>query len=142
MKLIGIVTKVLIGCLSLRDTGYKACSEGVKRLTESLNSVATLQSNMKFDPKDFFVEKEASDVEGFVIIDSDEGGAGYRMAEKWEQEEKTQWITYWLPEERLQERLSEERCAHSKTITDTQFEGVLNLAGVLEQHKESTKAAA
>ena len=103
---------------------------------------------MKFDPKDFFVEKEASDVEGFVIIDSDEGGAGYRMAEKWEQEKRTPgsapnstWITYWLPEERLQERLSEEKCAHSRTITDTQFEGVLNLAGVLEQYSQTVEAA-
>lgn len=126
--------------LALRDTGYKACREEAKRLDESLKSMATLQSNMKFEPKDFFVEEEASDVEGFVVIETDSGGAGYRMAERWGRDKGTRWITYWLPEERLQERLSEEKCTHSKTITDTQFEGVLKLAGVNEQYSESKKA--
>jgi len=100
---------------------------------------------MEFTIKDFFTEKEANDVGGFVVIDTDEGGAGYRMAEKWNRPERDggpTWLTYWISEEALQDRLDAGKCAHAKTISAKQFRGVLNLAGVSDQYQEAMAATA
>ncbi len=103
---------------------------------------------MEFDPKAFFVEKEAHDVEAFVVIESSESGPGYgepsyRMAEKWTPHDSDpEWTTYWIPEETLLARIERGECAYAKDVSDKQFKGVLNLAGVTKQVTDESKAVA
>lgn len=99
---------------------------------------------MEYQTKDFFTEVEASDVGGFVVIDTDET-EGYRMAEKWNRPERDggpTWLTYWISEQALQDRLDAGKCRHTTEVSDEQFQGILNLAGVSEQYEEATKATA
>jgi len=96
---------------------------------------------MEFDPKAFFVEKEESDVQAFIVIDSSENhpsydGPAYRMAEKWTPaNEDARWTTYWIPEETLLARIERGECAYSKDVTDKQFKGVTRLADASDAHK-------
>lgn len=92
---------------------------------------------MEYDTKAFFVEKDEPDVKGFVVIDTDDS-AGYRMAEKWvrpEAEGGERWLTYWIPEAALEERLAAGQCAYSTQVSEKQFRGLLRLAGVAHQYE-------
>lgn len=90
---------------------------------------------MEYDTKDFFVENEDKDVQGFVVIETDET-EGYRIAEKWNRSEAQGgpvWITYWIPAGTLSARADRGECKKTTSVSDKQFRGVLNLAGVKKQ---------
>lgn len=78
----------------------------------------------------FFVEREASDVDGFFIIDANER-QGYRIAEKWDRPYgEPVWNTYWRPEDDLLERVAAGKCELFKQVGTKELRGVCNLAGV------------
>lgn len=88
---------------------------------------------MHYEPRQMFVELEDDDVEGFVIIDTDDT-EGYHIAEKWTPDDgEKRWSDYWLPVDHLDERLEQGHCKKSKFLTEKQFRGVLNLAGVKDR---------
>lgn len=95
---------------------------------------------MEYQRKDFFVEKESTGVDGFVVIDTDET-RGYRVAERWEPpktpyitnpQADSKWLTYWIPARSLAARVEAGKCEQTTTVSDKQFRGVMNLAGVDE----------
>ena len=90
---------------------------------------------MEFNTKAFFTENKEQDVQGFVIIESSETGPGYdepshRIAEK---SQEFGWLTYWMPEETLLARIERGECSYGKDVSTSQFNGVLNLAGVSQE---------
>lgn len=108
---------------------------------------------MEFETKQFFTETEDSDIQGFVVVATStdggpitgESGTAYRIAEKWnrpEQDGGPVWTTYWIPEETLLARVERGECAPTKVVTDTQFKGVCNLAGIADQVANKAPATA
>lgn len=104
---------------------------------------------MEYDQRDFFTEIEDSDVQGFVVIETAEDGEpgslsgeeSYRIAEKWNRSDRDGgpvWITYWMPAQALDNRIAEGSCKHTTTMSEEQFRGVLNLAGVEHQTEVAT----
>lgn len=101
---------------------------------------------MEYQTGAFFVEKEESDVQGFAIIETSEGGPelgepSYRVAEKWnrpESEGGPAWLTYVIPEELLLARIERGECAYTKQMSNTQLNGVENL---VEKRVAETNAA-
>lgn len=85
---------------------------------------------MSYSVGDFFKEHEASDVNGFGIIASSDT-AGFRIAEKWlrpEHEGGETWLTYWITEEALSDRVDADKCEKLKELSDKQLDGMRKLA--------------
>lgn len=98
---------------------------------------------MKFDTRAFFTELSDSDVDGFAVIETD-STEGYRMAEKWNRPERDggpTWLTYWIPEEALLDRIQSGKCKQTTTLSHKQYRGVLKLADVFDEVETNTVAA-
>lgn len=100
-----------------------------------------MTATQRFETKDFFAEFEDPTVPGFFVIEVSDGDGpcrdradaqgAYRIAEKWNSPNaETTWLTYWIPESKLQKRVDEGKCELISKATDKQFEGALKLAGV------------
>lgn len=91
---------------------------------------------MDYERGAYFTEMEDSDVSGTVVVEVDESGEQYRMAEKWDRPESDGgiiWHTYWITAEALNDRLEKDACAYVKQVSAKQFEGILNLAEIEDQ---------
>lgn len=103
---------------------------------------------MEFDTRAFFVEHEEPTVSGFMVIESSQTGPGYgepsyRIAEKWDRPDgDTTWTAYWIPEATLLARIERGECEYAKQASESQYEGVLNLAGVSVSSSDKVAATA
>lgn len=96
---------------------------------------------MEFDTKAFMTEPENNEVKGFAIIQVNEDTEQYRVAEKWEpKHSEDRWLTYWISERKLLERIEEGSVKYYKDLTDSQYEGILKLASVKGASEVSVKA--
>lgn len=89
---------------------------------------------MEYNERAFFTSEEDS-IEGVVVIETSETGPGYdepsyRVAEKWTPDDaEDRWLDYWMPASFLTESVESGKMAYAKQVTDTQYEGILNLTG-------------
>lgn len=91
---------------------------------------------MEYDTRAYFTEREADDVNGFIIVEVNEDSQQYRVAEKWERDESDggpTWLTYWIREAALLERERSGSIDYRKQLNDKQFEGVQNLAEISDR---------
>lgn len=98
---------------------------------------------MDYTEQAFFSEHEADDVTGFAVIEVNEDSEQYRVAEKWnrpDSEGGPTWLTYWITEQALADRLSRDACSYKQQLSDKQYEGILNLADVSHQYQEEVAA--
>jgi hypothetical protein len=83
---------------------------------------------MKFDTKTYFREKAYDDVRGFVIIETQ--GDRRCIAEKWlREEEGDKWVSYWVNIAQLETRLDKNAIERVGSISDEQFNQVLDSLG-------------
>jgi hypothetical protein len=93
---------------------------------------------MEHQRRAFFSEHEADDVTGFVIIEVNEDSEQYRVAEKWNRSEgDSVWLTYWISEQALADRMARDACSYKQQLSANQFEGILNLADVSHQYQKA-----
>lgn len=79
---------------------------------------------MEYDRRQYFREHDDESVKGFTVIETDQT-EGYRVAEKWQRDnESNKWISYWVSEEKLADRVADSLCEPAATLTDEQFERV------------------
>lgn len=84
---------------------------------------------MEYDAKTFFTEHEADSVNGFVVINAENGR--YQIAEKWLKDDgEDRWISYVVPESDLLARVESEACEPKGHVSDDQYEAVCKKAGV------------
>jgi hypothetical protein len=80
---------------------------------------------MEYDTRTYFKEHDAEDVKGFTILEAK--NAKYHIAEKWlalDERTEDKWLDYWITEDDLASRVSDEKCEPVGTLSDDQFEGV------------------
>lgn len=93
---------------------------------------------MEYETGAFLTELEADDVSGLAIIEVNEDSEQYRIAEKWERPERDGgpvWLTYWITEEALADRMERGAVKFKQQLSDKQLRGVLNLAEVSHQYQ-------
>lgn len=84
---------------------------------------------MNYEPRTMFKEKEASDVKRFAVVEVD--GDWYRVAEKWLRADADDtWTDYWVPEAELSERVDAGACTPDGRLNSTQFEQLVDAAGL------------
>lgn len=87
---------------------------------------------MRFDTHTYFDEVEDESVNGFVIIDTNEQSRRYQIAEKWMAEPdetpitQDTWITYWIPESALIDRLQAGECEKAARLSKRQYNAVVS----------------
>lgn len=83
---------------------------------------------MEYQTRTYFDEKEAADVKGFTIIDTDEESEEYHIAEKWNREDtEAKWLQYWIPEAQLLARVEDGDCEPKAELTDRQYSKVCDM---------------
>lgn len=93
---------------------------------------------MEYETGAFLTELEADDVSGLTVIEVNEDSEQYRIAEKWnrpESEGGPTWLTYWISEEALADRMERDAVEYKQQLSDKQLRGVLNLAEVSHQYQ-------
>lgn len=83
---------------------------------------------MQFDRKQYISELADPTVNGMTIIELDEEGQKYRIAEKWQRKDGSRWETYWIEEAELLERIESDKAEPVGMLSDTQFEKVCQLS--------------
>jgi len=91
---------------------------------------------MKFSTQTYFVEHEDEAVKGFSIIDTNEQSGRYQIAEKWVASnassadslcsalENDKWLTYWIPEKKLLDRIAAGHCEQKARLSQKQYDAV------------------
>lgn len=80
---------------------------------------------MKFSTQTYFVEHEDEAVKGFSIIDTNEQSGRYQIAEKWVRPTSpNKWLTYWIPEEKLLDRIAAGHCEQKARLSQKQYNAV------------------
>jgi len=83
---------------------------------------------MEYNIKTYFEEKDDESVKGFSVIDVNQESEQYRIAEKWVRDTAADtWVQYWIPEERLLERVSLDKCAPKGSLSADQYQKIKKL---------------
>lgn len=96
---------------------------------------------MEYEPKTYFDELEQDDVKGFTLLET--GDDKYHVGEKWLKQEEGEgvWMSYWIPEAQLLQRVKEGACEPKGQLSDEQFQQVCELVE-WEEYAESQAATA
>ena len=81
---------------------------------------------MRFNRKTYFAENGDPTVPGFTIIECGDGQ--YRIAEKWYRNNGSTWVTYWIEDTELHERVDRDVCEPKGQVSDEQFEKICERA--------------
>jgi len=80
---------------------------------------------MEFSTQTYFVEHEDEAVKGFSIIDTNEQSGRYQLAEKCVRASSpNRWLTYWIPEEKLLDRIAAGHCEQKARLSQKQYDAV------------------
>lgn len=83
---------------------------------------------MEYNIKTYFEEKEDESVKGFSVIDLNQESEQYRIAEKWVRDSSdATWVQYWIPEERLLERVACDKCSPKGSLSQEQYSKIKQL---------------
>lgn len=83
---------------------------------------------MEYNTKTYFDEKDDESVKGFSVIDVNQASERYRIAEKWVRDTtEDTWVQYWIPEERLLERVAGGKCSPKGSLTEEQYQKIKQL---------------
>jgi len=98
---------------------------------------------MSYESQTYFQENEEPDVKGFTILRVDDGEC--HIAEKWlagpeNDNTEDKWMSYWIPESDLDERVENGDCEKVGNLTDEQFTTVCEKVGWEEYSNEQKEA--
>lgn len=80
---------------------------------------------MEYDIRTYFEEHEEPQVTGFTIMDTSDQTDRYHIAEKWNSDDGDgQWVEYQIEEAALLQRVEDDECEPSATLTEAQYEKI------------------